>query len=455
MKDINTLIQQAASGDANAFDEIVRHYQNPAVAYAYTLLGSRARAEDVAQEAFLQAWRDLPMLRETATFGAWLRRIVFKYADRDRRRERVTVSLETITENPDGTNLTREVAMNETRASVRDIVASLPDGERAAVTLFYMGGHSTVEVGAFLGLTESTVKKRLERARKRLAERMVAIVSEELGDMAPGKETRFVEVARLLRQITQVAEADANVLAAYLAPFGSDEGFEAGNDAWASLNVHLVLRDEAMPELATGRGAYVRRVGEPILWTETQQNAPPQGYYLMAIYDAPAGPYEVDWYWHPATRATIPADARIMFNRGAILVSDAKQKWDYTPESEYPDAIRQLWASRTPDEAHREETRNTVHLFWAMWLISAKYSVRKPDEKELPFAPMLRNLLADTRRNINGGEWIKPTDENTATTLAAKVALLQTLADDMTILGQAPPDAVLRFLTLVELSTAN
>ena len=449
MRDIQTLIGEAAGGDANAFDEIVRRYQNPAVAYAYSLLGSRVRAEDAAQEAFLQAWRDLALLRETATLGAWLRRIVFKYADRDHRRERVTVSLESVAETADGADPAREVFMNELQASVRDIVASLPDGERAAVTLFYMGGHSAGEVGAFLGLTEGAVKKRLERARKRLAERMVAIVSEELGDMAPGKETRFVEVARLLRQITQVADADGNVLAPYLAPFGSDEGFGAGNDAWASLNVHLVLRDEALPALATGRGEYIRRAGEPILWNDTQQNAPPRGYYQMAIYDAPAGPYEVDWYWYPATGATIPTDARILFNRGGVPVSDAKKRWDFTPESEYPDAIRRLWASRTPDEAHREETRNTIHLFWAMWLISAKYAARRPDETELPFAPMLRNLLADTRRNVHGGEWVRPTDANGAPTLAEKAALLRTLAGEMSALGQAPPDAVPRFLTLI------
>lgn len=448
--DISNLIRQAAGGDADAFDEIVRRYQNPAVAYAYSLLGSRARAEDAAQEAFLQAWRELPRLRDAATFGAWLRRIVFKYADRDRRRERVTVSLETIAEKADGADPAREVLMNETRTNVRDIVASLPDGERAAVTLFYMGGHSAAEVGAFLGLTETTVKKRLERARKRLAERMVAIMGEELNSMAPSKETRFVEVARLLRQVTQAAQSDPDVRAAYLAPFGKDEGFGAGNDAWASLNVHLVLQDEALPALATGRDEYVRRVGEPILWVDAQQNAPPQGYYRMAIYDAPAGPYEVDWYWHRASDAVLPSDARVLFHRGAIPTGTTKQTWDFTPESEYPEAIRQLWASRTPEEAHREETRNTVHLFWAMGLISAKYSARDPLQTELPFAPMLRNLLADTRRNIHGGEWVPPTNDNAAPTLATKVAMLRRLMDEMITLGQLPPDAVRRFLSLIE-----
>ena len=321
MDDITQLIRRVTDGDANAFDAIVRHYQNPAVAYAYAVLGSRVRAEDAAQDAFLQAWRDLPTLRDAAAFGAWFRRIVFKHADRYRRQSAATASPESIAEAADlSADPVREVIREETRAATRDIVGSLGDGERAAITLFYMAGYSAAEVAAFLGLTETTVKQRLSRARKRLAERMAILVSTELQDMAPSKGTRFVEVARLQRQVTHVLEADDNVLAAYLAPFGKDEGFGAGNDAWASLNVHAVMKEEAMSTLAAGRDGYVRRVGgtsggdsaygEPILWVEGQQNAPPQGYYLMAIYDAPAGPYEVDWYWHAAGGASIPAEGR-------------------------------------------------------------------------------------------------------------------------------------------------
>ncbi|MBC7807774.1 MAG: hypothetical protein H7145_16700, partial [Akkermansiaceae bacterium] len=68
----------------------------------------------------------------------------------------------------------------------------------------------------------------------------------------------------------------------------------------------------------------------------------------------------------------------------------------------------------------------------------------------LPFALMLRNLFADTRRNVQGGEWVQPTDANGAPTLAEKAALLRKFAGEMTALGQAPPDAVPRFLTMIE-----
>ena len=378
---------------------------------------------------------------------------MFKFADREQRRKTVTVSLDFALDKADPSQTPAQtVIAHETRRGVRDMMASLPDGERAVVTLFYSGEWSAADIGACLGINESAVKKRLERGRKRLAERMVAPMSNEWRDTAPSRDTRFVEMARLLREITDVLESDAAVVAAYLAPSGKDEGFGAGNDAWASLNVHAVMQPAAMPALATGRGAQVARVAEPILWVDNAQNAPPQGYYRMAIYDAPAGPYEVDWYWHTQTGAAIPSDARILFNR-SVPSGAAQASWKHTPESEYPDALRQAWATRTSGEARAEETRNTVHPFYAMWLISAKYTARDPEQTGLPFGEMLLNLLSDTRRNMDRGERVAPEPLAPAPTLAAKTAQLQTLADKMTALGYTPPAAAPRFLALIERGT--
>ena len=140
MNDETRLVERAASGDSGAFDYIVRAYQSRAVLQAFAVLHSRAMAEDAAQEAFLQAWRDLPTLREPATFAAWLRRIVFKFADRQRRREKPTVPLEAIAETAGDENPAEVVARSETQAQVRDIVATLAPGERDAVVLFYGDG---------------------------------------------------------------------------------------------------------------------------------------------------------------------------------------------------------------------------------------------------------------------------------------------------------------------------
>jgi DNA-directed RNA polymerase specialized sigma24 family protein len=84
----SALVRLGQAGDADAFAELVRAYQDLAVAYATSILGDYQLAEDVAQESFVEAYRALTALREPAAFGAWFRRIVFKHCDRLTRRKR-------------------------------------------------------------------------------------------------------------------------------------------------------------------------------------------------------------------------------------------------------------------------------------------------------------------------------------------------------------------------------
>jgi RNA polymerase sigma-70 factor (ECF subfamily) len=85
----SALVRRGQAGDADAFAEIVRAYQDLAVAYATSILSDCHLAEDAARESFVEANRALPALREPAAFGAWFRRIVFKHCDRVTRRKRL------------------------------------------------------------------------------------------------------------------------------------------------------------------------------------------------------------------------------------------------------------------------------------------------------------------------------------------------------------------------------
>jgi DNA-directed RNA polymerase specialized sigma24 family protein len=85
---IAALVRAAQQGDEFAFTELVRAFQDIAVAYATSILGDYHLAEDTAQEAFVEAHRELPNLREPAAFAAWFRLIVFKHCDRLTRRKR-------------------------------------------------------------------------------------------------------------------------------------------------------------------------------------------------------------------------------------------------------------------------------------------------------------------------------------------------------------------------------
>src|SRR5687768_9417128 len=82
MTSLEALIRRASEGDADAYEVIVRRFQDMAVGYSYSIMRDFQFAEDAAQEAFLEAYRNLDKLREPAAFPGWFRRIVFKQCDR-------------------------------------------------------------------------------------------------------------------------------------------------------------------------------------------------------------------------------------------------------------------------------------------------------------------------------------------------------------------------------------
>ena len=79
MDDLNRLVTRAQAGDTDAYGELVRRFQDMAYGYAYAIVGDLELAEDAAQEAFIEAYRCLPSLREPFAFPGWLKRIVFKH----------------------------------------------------------------------------------------------------------------------------------------------------------------------------------------------------------------------------------------------------------------------------------------------------------------------------------------------------------------------------------------
>src|SRR5918912_3008466 len=99
MDSLESLILRAREGDADAYGAVVWRFQDMAVGYGYALLRDFQSAEDAAQEAFLEAYRNLSGLRDPSAFPGWFRRIVFKQCDRmTRGRRLVTVPLQAVEE---------------------------------------------------------------------------------------------------------------------------------------------------------------------------------------------------------------------------------------------------------------------------------------------------------------------------------------------------------------------
>ncbi len=327
--------------------------------------------------------------------------------------------------NPARLLLNREEAQERNRR-VRDALVALTPGERVVITLFYFGERNQDETAAFLGVTATTVRKRLERARKRMKGYLETLLETELTPRAPSRNDRFAEVARLLRNITELLKNDARVVAAYLAHFGNDEGFGGEDDAYSSLNIHVVVRDEHLDDFAAARRDYASAIAAPLLFVEGPQNAPAEGgYYLMAVYDGEAGPYETDWYWHGASGATLPADTRVLFDHANLPRQSVPTEWGYTDA--VPAALQALLDARTDREKHADELRNVLSLFWAMWLISAKYIARDPEQEQVPFLPMLRDLLRSAQRQTGAAPRDKDGEEPARKRPLDKLARLRAL----------------------------
>ncbi len=188
MEELQTLIANARCGEPRAFEQLVRRYQGMAWGLAYSVLGDFHLAEDAAQEAFVEVHRRLGDLRDPAAFPGWLRRIVISRCTRATRRKRIdTASLESTGEPvAGGLSPAQSAERNDLRERVLDSVRALPEKQRVATTLFYIGGYSQSEAAEFLEVPLTTLKKRLHDARKNLAAEMTDMVEEALNEGSPG-----------------------------------------------------------------------------------------------------------------------------------------------------------------------------------------------------------------------------------------------------------------------------
>lgn len=166
------LMQKIASGDARAFESLVRRHLPRAVRTARHILGADGEAEDVAQESFLRLWRHAPGWRpaeETgAQFSTWFYRIILNLCIDHKRKQR-TSPLDDTLDPPDfRDNAEDGLQRSEESERVRRSIASLPERQRAAFVLCFYEERSNKEAAAILGVSVKAVESLLVRARRQL-----------------------------------------------------------------------------------------------------------------------------------------------------------------------------------------------------------------------------------------------------------------------------------------------
>lgn len=185
------LVERAQSGEIEAFEELVRTYQQLALRTAQVITGNAAEAQDAAQEAFVKAFYALGRFRSGAAFRPWLLRIVANEAINRRRAARRKANLVLrVAESrpPDGAAPSPESAAlaHELRQEVLDAVNRLRTEDRLVIAYRYFMDLSEAEMAEALHCPRGTVKSRLSRALKRLQGQLPERAA--LGAIAEGGE---------------------------------------------------------------------------------------------------------------------------------------------------------------------------------------------------------------------------------------------------------------------------
>ena len=159
------IVLLARDGDEDAFADLVRRRQSWLRNLMRRACGDAGLADDLAQQAFLTAWRKLPQLRETARFGPWLKRIAIHLWLQEMRKRNALDEADEADETLPAPEREAGLAMDLDRALSR-----LPAGQRICIVLSYHEGMTHPEIAETTGLAEGTVKSHIRRGTERLRE---------------------------------------------------------------------------------------------------------------------------------------------------------------------------------------------------------------------------------------------------------------------------------------------
>jgi RNA polymerase sigma-70 factor (ECF subfamily) len=178
------LVERAAAGEREAFDELVRLTHRDAFGLAVRLIGNEEDAYDVVQDAYLRAYRSISRFRGDARFSTWLYRIVANCAStfntrRGRQRTEVLMDDDVVEANPDNDPVQAAEAA-DLRHAVDAAIQGLPPRLRSVIVLRDVYDLPHEAIAEELGISVSAAKVRLHRARRRLREQVFPLPGENL-----------------------------------------------------------------------------------------------------------------------------------------------------------------------------------------------------------------------------------------------------------------------------------
>jgi RNA polymerase sigma-70 factor, ECF subfamily len=179
-----TLAARFRGGDPTAFNVLVRRYQGRVVAVAYRLTGNREEALDVAQEAFIKAYRKIDQWKPTGSFRSWLFRIAANQAvDAQRkrgRRQEVHIEAEALRSVAHADPAARSrIAEEEKAKAIKTALGALSEKQRQVFVLKHYEEFTIAEISDMLGISTGSVKVHLFRAVRKLRDELAYLKGDE------------------------------------------------------------------------------------------------------------------------------------------------------------------------------------------------------------------------------------------------------------------------------------
>jgi RNA polymerase sigma factor (sigma-70 family) len=177
-------IERVINGDVSAYSSLVEKHKNLVFSIAVKILNNREDAEEIAQDTFLKAYASLKSFEKKSKFSTWLYRIAYNGAISKKRKKKMDVveiddhimfnySTDEISANVHQIHESEQVQLIDKALKI------LPEDDNLLITLFYKSEHSIEDISYITGLTQSNVKVKLHRIRKKLYESIQEMVKKD------------------------------------------------------------------------------------------------------------------------------------------------------------------------------------------------------------------------------------------------------------------------------------
>jgi RNA polymerase sigma factor (sigma-70 family) len=177
-------IERVINGDVAAYSSLVEKHKNLVFSIAIKILNNREDAEEIAQDTFLKAYGSLKTFEKKSKFSTWLYRIAYNSAISRKRKKKMEVveiddhimfnySTDEISSNVYQIHETEQVRL------IDQALLALPEEDNVLISLFYKSEHSIEDISYITGLTQSNVKVKLHRIRKKMYESIQEMIKKE------------------------------------------------------------------------------------------------------------------------------------------------------------------------------------------------------------------------------------------------------------------------------------